>query len=439
MKTNSFTVLAVGRAVLCVPQSAASVALGKSGAHGVTHPTWFALLCAAALFTHVTFAASGPKPPPPPQPSSGTLVLSYPNGSDWGLTVAPSGMIYAVGNNYPDDGYWKQLVLASGDSGNSWSLLDEFAPPGTFVDFWFGLGGGIASDSAGNLYVSGVIHDYAGAQPNQWYVRRSTDGGANWSTVDEFAMTAAAFGSNIDDIGITVDPAGDVYTAGLDFYSLDSNFHYDWIVRKGVGGTSFSTLDILPNSSPKDVFVHSTAGIFVVGQTKITNKSATSWAWLVRRSTNGGATWSNVDTFQLSSSKPSVAMGIGADAAGNLYVVGSGMSLNKGRNVFHWIVRKSTNGGNSWTTVDDYQLVAGNSSEARCIATDANGNLWVAGRGNAGQGNRWIVRKSVGGAGPWTTVDVFDAGVDANAIASSPSGNVFVGGAGGGNWLIKKY
>ena len=437
MKTNSFTVLAVGRAVLCVPQSAASVALGKSGAHGVTHPTWFALLCAAALFTHVTFAASGPKPPPPPQPSSGTLVLSYPNGSDWGLTVAPSGMIYAVGNNYPDDGYWKQLVLASGDSGNSWSLLDEFAPPGTFVDFWFGLGGGIASDSAGNLYVSGVIHDYAGAQPNQWYVRRSTDGGANWSTVDEFAMTAAAFGSNIDDIGITVDPAGDVYTAGLDFYSLDSNFHYDWIVRKGVGGTSFSTLDILPNSSPKDVFVHSTAGIFVVGQTKITNKSATSWAWLVRRSTNGGATWSNVDTFQLASSKSAVAMGISANASG-LYVVGHAYNVNKGVTSSHWIVRKSTNGGNSWTTVDNYQLLADNSSQARCVATDANGNLVVAGSG----ASKWIVRKSAGGTGPWTTVDVFQNGgsvTTPNAIAGDVSGNIFVGGNDGANWLIKKY
>jgi hypothetical protein len=145
-----------------------------------------------------------------------------------------------------------------------------------------------------------------------------------------------------------------------------------------------------------------------------------------------------VDTFQLASGYRSVAMGVAANSTG-IYVVGSASATYKSGAPSHWIVRKSTNGGNSWTTVDDYQLAAGNSSEARCIATDANGNLWVAGRGNAGQGNRWIVRKSVGGAGLWTTVDVFDAGVDANAIASSPSGNVFVGGTGGGNWLLKKY
>jgi hypothetical protein len=162
----------------------------------------------------------------------------------------------------------------------------------------------------------------------------------------------------------------------------------------------------------------------------------------VRRSTDGGATWSNVDTFQLSSSKSSVAMGIGADSAGNLYVVGNGSSASTGS---HWIVRKSTNGGNSWTIVDDYQLVAGNPSEARCIAKDANGNLFVAGfsRGDwtgVGYLNHWIVRKSAGSTDPWTTVNVLQNAGSANAIAADRFGNVFVGGGGtSGNWVIKRY
>jgi hypothetical protein len=200
----------------------------------------------------------------------------------------------------------------------------------------------------------------------------------------------------------------------------------------------------LPNSYPKDLFVHPTAGIFVVGQTKVANKSATSWAWLVRRSTDGGATWSNVDTFQLSSSQPSVAMGIGADASGNLYVVGSGNVAYKSGSYSHWIVRKSTNGGNSWTTVDDYQVAADDPAQARCFTVDANGNLFVAGsRGAWGAyPNHWIVRKSVGGSGPWTTVDDFQHGgsrTEPNAIATDALGNVFVGGFGDSHWLIKRY
>jgi hypothetical protein len=316
-------------------------------------------------------------------------------------------------------------------------MLDEYAPPGRFVDFWFGygLGGGIASDSSGNLYVSGLSYDYDLVHPAERYVRRSTDGGATWTTVDNVGLPFLYGGS--DDVGIAVNAAGDVYVSG---YGSDA----PWTVRKGIGGVSFSTVDVLPNSNPKDIFVHPTAGIFVVGQAKITNKGATTWIWLVRRSTDGGATWSNVDTFQLSSSQSAVAMGIGADPAGNLYVVGSAY---KSGSYNHWVVRKSTNGGNSWTTVDDYQRAANDPTQARCFVTDAHSNLFVAGFSQGeftgvGYLNHWIVRKSVGGTGPWTTVDDFQYGgsyTRPNAIAADAWGNVFVGGDGGGRWLIKRY
>ena len=142
----------------------------------------YALLAVAALLTHTAFAGK-----PPPQPSSGTLVVSYPNAADWGLAAAPSGKICSVGNSFATG---SQLVLGTSDSGNSWSVLDNFAPPGRYVDFfgWADLGGGIASDAAGNLYVSGRSYDNDGIQPDHWYVRRSADGGATWTTVDDFVM-----------------------------------------------------------------------------------------------------------------------------------------------------------------------------------------------------------------------------------------------------------
>src|ERR1041384_8066039 len=127
----------------------------------------FTLLAAATLSTHIT-VAGGPKPPPPPEPRSGMLVLSYPNADNWGLTVAPSGSIFAVGNTYTT---WSQLVLGSSDSGNNWSVLDNYAPPGREAEFWGGLGGGIASDSVRNLYVSSFTYDAASYARAGWYVR----------------------------------------------------------------------------------------------------------------------------------------------------------------------------------------------------------------------------------------------------------------------------
>jgi len=88
--------------------------------------------------------------------------------------------------------------------------------------------------------------------------------------------------------------------------------------------------------------------------------------------------------------------------------------------------------------VDDYQISADNSTQARCVAIDANANLIVVGSA----AGKWILRKSTGGTGPWTTVDVFQNGSSVttpNAIAADPFGSVFVGGNDGANWLIKKY
>jgi hypothetical protein len=355
---------------------------------------------------------------------------------NWGLAAAPSGTIFALGNYWPTDANSRQLVLASTDSGGNWSVLDDFAPPDRFVDYWFGLGGGIAFDPPGLLYVTGRSYDdlfLEPGEPDHWYVRRSTDGGSTWATVDDFAMKSSA---TTDEMDIAVDAAGGVYVSGCDFYNSSPN----WIIRKGFGGTSFSTVDFLPNSYPKDIFVHPTAGIFVAGQTRITIRNQSVWVWLVRRSIDGGVTWSNVDTFQASSGS-AVAMGITANSSG-IYVAGSAGTVNKGVSSSHWIVRRSSDGGSTWATVDDYQLIADKSTQPQCIVADPYGNLFLAGKCNAGTGDQWIVRKGAGAPGTWATIDVFQnggVGTTPNAIAADIFGNVFVGGNAGSNWLIKKY
>jgi hypothetical protein len=193
-------------------------------------------------------------------------------------------------------------------------------------------------------------------------------------------------------------------------------------------------VDVVPNSWVTAIFAHPTRGIFAVGTRNINGIPA----WVIRRSTNGGATWSEINTFQLQSGLNSTALGISADAAGNLYVVGRGdTSPRRNTVVSHWLVRKSTDGGNSWSTVDDF-VPGGNPAEARCFATTINGDLYVAGTA----AGHWIVRKNAGGTGAWTTVDDYQyAGGYAapRAIAEDASGHLFVGGLGGSHWIIKKY
>ena len=54
-----------------------------------------------------------------------------------------------------------------------------------------------------------------------------------------------------------------------------------------------------------------------------------------------------------------VAHAIGADATGNIYAAGRLGIPTKSSATWEWVVRKSSNGGNSWSTVDTFQLSSG--------------------------------------------------------------------------------
>lgn len=354
---------------------------------------------------------------------------------NFGLTVAPSGVLFASG--YASDGSTTHgLVMASADGGNTWSApLDDFVYPGSTTRD----DGGICADSAGNLYVAGRYYFSSG--PEYRFVRRSIDGGVTWSTVDTVAISGL-YASPLGAGAITVDPSGNVY--------VTEPAYGTWTVRKGVGGTTYSTVDTFQPSGSQAyaVFAHPTAGIFAVGFGTVVNKRSSSQAWMVRRSLDGGTTWATVDAYQATSGYAATAFGAGADAQGNIYVVGRSAVPNRSSTINHWQVRKSGNSGASWTTVDDYELFASGSQVALGFAADAKGNLFVAGWASASISTgpySWVVRENPGGAGTWTTVDNFSyvSGAMAHAITADALGNVFAGGqgsptSGGVHWLLRK-
>jgi len=188
-----------------------------------------------------------------------------------------------------------------------------------------------------------------------WFVRRSIDGGLTWSKVDDFTGGYRALAH-----ALTTDSAGNVFVVG------ESGA---WVVRKGTANPdqsmTWSSVDTVSGAA-EGVFVHPTAGIFVAGNS--------SGGWTVRRSLDGGATWTTVDSYA-----GSVANGVGADAAGNLYVVGSGQQGIKKIVYTHWIVRKSSNGGSTWATVDDFQGPSNGQAFAYGFGSDSHGNLFLIG------------------------------------------------------------
>ncbi|HEU0039095.1 MAG TPA: hypothetical protein VFR76_07470, partial [Verrucomicrobiae bacterium] len=140
---------------------------------------------------------------------------------------------------------------------------------------------------------------------------------------------------------IGVDPAGGVYVAGQSYLPGNSpgTVRSVWTIRKGFGGSSFSAVDAVADCGVNGLLVHPTAGIFAVGQTKIAINGTLTTGWGVRRSTNGGGTWSTIESFQLQRGLYAVAQSIAADAAGNIYLAGSGNITIKGKTTRHWLVR----------------------------------------------------------------------------------------------------
>lgn len=371
-----------------------------------------------------------------------------------GLAKDPTGtIIYSAGYGLDASGLGHGLAFKSADGGTNWLLLDDYAANAF---------SGISTDPSANIYTAG---DLFGLGEENWFTRRSVDGGATWSTVDTVPGWAEAHA-----YAVAADALGNVYVGG--YVSTNHGFpRATWIVHKGIGGTNWATVATsgaesnIPPWSAYGVFCHPTAGVFVVGYglgPAVQYKGRTVYpaAWVVRRSRDGGATWATVDSFlfvQKNVINNATAYSVGADSSGDVYVVGTAGS-NEG-NVQHWIVRRSTDGGNSWSTVDDFAPSAGAipypSPTPRALGSDANGNLFVAGTVRLGPSNatetktvQWLVRESQGGTGSWQTVDTFQyvSGEDSQAytLTCDSSGHTYVAGygtdaSGVSHWLVRKH
>jgi hypothetical protein len=362
-----------------------------------------------------------------------------PGGGAQALAVDSGGQIYAGGYGRDTDNF-HLLVKRSSDGGTSWSApLDDHQAG-------FAQMSDMAVSSTGALFTAGLEGTLTNHQLNDhWLVRRSVDGGTTWSTVDQFSLGGAQAGAS----GIASDAAGNLYAVG--FACPAGTTAGNWVVRRSQdGGTTWSTVDsFAADGGANGVFVHPTAGIFVAGTTRTGGKKGDINRWVIRRSTNGGTTWTNVDAYQLDQKYESAAHSLGIDAAGNLYAIGSGGSAaGFGITSGHWVVRKSANGGASWATVDNFQL-QGSDTTAADFANDSSGNLYVVGTARLNYSNHWLVRRNPGGTGAWSTVDDFqpttgqNQGAGASAVVADSFGNIFVAGGdtaadGTGHWVVRR-
>lgn len=126
------------------------------------------------------------------------------------------------------------------------------------------------------------------------------------------------------------------------------------------------------------------------------------------KTTDNGVTWTSLDgAFSPVANSNVKWLDVAVSPATGAYVAVGRGAIN-GDTIYHWLVRQSTNGGTTWTTVDDFDL-ASVGQEASSIAFDSAGRAYVAGFVSLGGSNeRWVVRRSSTSAlTSWSTVDNF--------------------------------
>ncbi|MCL4177970.1 MAG: glycoside hydrolase [Verrucomicrobia bacterium] len=354
-------------------------------------------------------------------------------GSDIGTDS--SGVLYAVGGGNTDASgdYRAALLNVSHDQGANWTMLNQAHEPGWTWGHYRAV-----AVSGSRLFVggNGRYTDSTGEQGISWLIRESVDEGQTWTTTDSL------LGDYSGCADIAIHPGtGDVYAGG-------SSGTVGGIIRKRAAGPGQQFTTVYA-AGPGDIgsawsmTFHPNGSVIVAGN-KV-NATTHAMSWIVLRSVSGDAgTWQPVDTFRTTEWTGISAGGCLVTDDGTIYV--SGWAYNSKTRKNHWVVRASTDGGNTWAISDNFNY-GGNTPYVFEMSQDPAGNFYVCGQAANSSGKLyWIVRKGTPTTTRvkqgkkyvyvtkivWTTSDAyqFAPGKEAMAlgITVDDSGNIFASG-----------
>lgn len=298
------------------------------------------------------------------------------NSQAQAIAIANNGNILVGGLGTDDVDAPYGIVRMSSDHGATWSTVDVFS-----IVSHSGNNNGV---NAITVSATGVI--YSVGSKGGWFVRKSTDGGVTWSAIDSYTLsgpTAAA-------TAISIDPIGNIYVAG---FGLDASGVWNWIVRRSTLASDsiwtnaddytysagyFAYPNTIAADSMGNIYVAGFEGIYVSGEYYPPS------AWLVRKWSPAASSWSTVDSDVFNEATGYTATGVAVDGHGNVFVAGADHGAQ-------WSVKGSTDGGNTWSIVDS----PGGSWGASAIAA-VGGTIVVSGQGNCAppSASLWCTRVS---------------------------------------------
>ena len=248
-------------------------------------------------------------------------------------------------------------------------------------------GEGVATDTAGNIYVMGRTEG-------------DLDGNTNSGSMDIFLLKynssgikqwTKLLGTSYEDRGegVTTDSSGNIYVTGTTSGDLDGNTNSGssdiFLVKYNSSGTKQWT-KLLGTSSTEGSWTaptESSGNIYITGYTSGdldgNTNSGSSDIFLVKYNSSGTKQW----TKQLGTSSSERGNGVTTDTAGNIYVIGDnyeslsgGLDGNNNSGSYDIVlVKYNSSGTKQWTK----QLGTSGNDYGQGVTTDSSDNIYMTG------------------------------------------------------------
>jgi len=341
------------------------------------------------------------------------------------LAVDGSGNVYVTGRSLRSFTSYDYATVKYNSSGvEQWVAF--YNGPGNSDD----QATAVAVDAAGNVYVTGESEG-SGTDADYATIKYNGFGATQWVT--RYNGPANLFDRAI---ALAVDAAGNVYVTGesegsgtdADYATIKYNSAgvQQWVQRYNGPGNSFDEVAALTVDANSNVYVTGLSGGSSQDDDYATIKynSAGVQQWVARYD-------------GLGSSNNDAANALAVDGAGNVYV--TGQSQGSGIVDDYATLKYNSSGVQQWVT--RYNGPGNSVDEATALAVDGSGNVYVTGR-SEGSGSdydyatikyssagveQWVARHD----GPGNSTD------EAKALAVDAAGNVYVTGESQGvSWNI---
>ncbi|MEP7119329.1 MAG: DUF4215 domain-containing protein [Byssovorax sp.] len=373
--------------------------------------------------------------------ASGTVLLTKSDAvadAWYAVTKDPSGNIITAG------------VVSVANQGTN-AIVQKQSPTGVvlWTQTFNGAGNGddaaygVTTDKLGNVIVVGAVVTAVGSGSDVWVRKYDMNGATVWTQV--YAGNPAQVTYNDFGLGVATNSANDVFITGAVVPNVTTNA-FDILVAKlaGLNGTIAWT-DVVNDTNPNPLNLagtnHSDFGFAItvdangaVIATGSIDNTDLSDVWVRKYQDNGvsfTALWNK--TFNGPGNSTDTGSAIATDAAGNVYLAGS--QTIAGGNLNTWISRLNSAGTQVWQTTASVNTPL--ADEALGIGVDPTGLVAVCGYFTQANNTQdgWVQKFSAAGvaigAPSWPQTYNGNAGSDdaMNGLVLDANGAVYAAGA----------